>query len=111
MTESRLLVGQSVNGRKSIPFFLSQIHLDFEPKIKGRIHTDEKIIHVRKELMYDLNSIDSKTKYVLAHLFVEKRTRKQCRALFKQIKDTCYKQILDMWKKEKKTYNICKRRI
>ena len=51
--------------------------------------------------MYDLNSIDSETKYVLAHLFVEKRTREQCRALFKQIKDTCYKQILDRWNKEK----------
>lgn len=51
--------------------------------------------------MYDLNSIDSKTKYVLAHLFVEKRTRKQCRALFKQIKDTCYAQILERYKREK----------
>ena len=51
--------------------------------------------------MYDLNSIDSKTKYVLAHLFVEKRTREQCRALFKQIKDTCYDQIFERYKKER----------
>jgi transposase-like protein len=51
--------------------------------------------------MYDLNSIDGKTKYVLAHSFVEKRTKKQCRALFKQIKDTCYKQIIERYKKEK----------
>jgi len=80
---------------------LGQIHLEFEPKIKGHIHTDEKIIHVKKKLMYDLNSIDSKTKYVLAHLFVEKRTREQCRALFKQIKKTCYKQFLETYRKEK----------
>ena len=80
---------------------MGQIHLEFEPKIKGCIHTDEKVIHVEKKKMYDLNSIDSKTKYVLAHLFVEKRTRKQCRELFKEIKDTCYKQILERYKKEK----------
>ena len=97
----KLLVGLLVNGRKNILFFLGQIHLNFEPKIKRRIHTDEKIIHVKKKLMYDLNSIDSKTKYVLAHLFVEERTREQCRALFKQIKDTCYKQILERYDKEK----------
>ena len=97
----KLLVGPLVNGRKSIPLFLGQIHLAFSPKIKGRIHTDEKVIHVKKKKMYDLNSIDSKTKYILAHLFVEKRTKKQCRALFKQIKDTCYKQILERYKKEK----------
>lgn len=98
----KLLAGLSANGRKSIPFFLGQIHLEFEPKIKGRIHTDEKVIHVKKKKMYDMNSIDSKTKYVLAHLFVESRTQEQCRALFKQIKDTCYKQIIERYKKEKR---------
>jgi hypothetical protein len=51
--------------------------------------------------MYDMNSIDAKTKYVLAHLFVEKRSKRQCRALFKQIKITCYDQILEVYKKEK----------
>jgi transposase-like protein len=81
---------------------LNQVHQEFQPRIKGNIHTDEKIIHVKKKQMYDLNSIDSKTKYVLAHLFVEKRTKKQCRALFKQIKDTCYEQILDKYEKERK---------
>lgn len=50
--------------------------------------------------MYDLNSIDSKTKYVLAHLSVEERTQEQCRALFKQIKDTCYRQIFERYKTE-----------
>lgn len=80
---------------------MGQIHLDFEPKIKGHIHTDEKVIHVKKKKMYELNSIDSKTKYVLAHLFVERRTRKECRKLFKQIKATCYAQIFERYKKEK----------
>lgn len=51
--------------------------------------------------MYDLNSIDSKTKYVLAHLFVVERTKEKCYELFKQIKDSCYKQILEIYNKEK----------
>jgi len=80
---------------------LGQIHLEFTPKIKGMIHTDKKVIHVKKEKMYDMNCIDAKTKYVLAHLFVESRTKKKVRKLFKQIKDTCYKQILERYKKEK----------
>jgi len=77
---------------------LGKIHLKFEPKIKGRIHTDEKVIHVKNKLMYDMNSIDSKTKYVLAHLFVDHRSKNKCRHLFKQIKDTCYKQVLEKYK-------------
>lgn len=101
MMALRLPAGLSANGRKNIPFFLGQIHLEFEPKIKGRIHTDEKVIHVKKKKMYDMNSIDSKTKYVLAHLFVEKRTKKKVRELFKQIKDTCYEQIIETYKREK----------
>jgi len=52
--------------------------------------------------MYDLNSIDRKTKYILAHLFVDKRTKQKCRQLFKQIKNTCNEQILQVYKKEKK---------
>jgi len=56
--------------------------------------------------MYDLNSIDSKNKYVFAHLFVEKRTKQKCRELFKQIKDTNYDQIKKQYEKEKhKTIN------
>ena len=80
---------------------MGQLHLEFTPKIKGRIHTDEKVIHVKDKKMYDMNCIDSKTKYVLAHLFVESRTREQCRALFKQVKNTCYQQILEIYKQEK----------
>ena len=50
---------------------------------------------------YDLNCIDAKTKYVTAHLFVEKRTIEKCKEFLGQIKITCYKQILETYKKEK----------
>ena len=43
---------------------------------------------------FDLNAVDSVTKYVLAHLFVEKRTIKKCVEFLSQIKTTCYNQIL-----------------
>lgn len=48
-----------------------------------------------------MNAIDSKTKFILAHLFVDKRTKKKCYEFLKQIKDTCYPQILERYQKEK----------
>ena len=48
-----------------------------------------------------MNAIDSKTKYVLAHLFVEKRTIGKCIEFLKQIKITCYKQILERYNQER----------
>ena len=71
------------------------------PIIKGNIHYDEKYVKVKGKDNYDLNAIDSKTKFILAHLFVEKRTKKKCYEFLKQIKDTCYKQILEIYLKEK----------
>jgi len=56
---------------------------------------------VKKKDCYDLNAIDSETKFVLAHLFVEKRTKQKCYEFLKQIKDSCYKQILETFEKEK----------
>ena len=50
---------------------------------------------------YDLNAVDSKTKYVLAHSFVEKRTFHACVKFLRQIKKTCYKQVLEVFGKEK----------
>jgi len=41
-----------------------------------------------------LNAIDSKTKFVLAHSFVGKRTKKECIKFLSEIKITCYNQIL-----------------
>ena len=50
---------------------------------------------------YDLNAIDNKTKFVLAHLFVEKRTKQKCYEFLKQIKDSCYLQIIETYNQEK----------
>ncbi len=71
------------------------------PIIKGRIHLDEKIVHIGAKHCYDLNAIDSKTNYLLAHSFVEKRTLSVCKKFYEQIKTTCYTQILECYKKEK----------
>ena len=57
---------------------------------------------VKKKDCYDLNAIDSKTKFVLAHLFIDKRTKQKCYEFLKQIKDNCYEQILEIYKKEQK---------
>lgn len=63
---------------------------------------DEKYIPIRgKKDHYDLNCIDHVTKYVTAHLFVEKRTIKKCKEFLNQIKITCYEQILEIHRKEK----------
>lgn len=69
--------------------------------IKGSIHYDEKYVKVKKKDCYDLNAIDNKTKFILAHFFVEKRTKPKCILFLKQIKNTCWKQILEQYKKEK----------
>ena len=57
---------------------------------------------------YDLNCIDNVTKYVTAHLFVEKRTLAKCKEFLKQIKRTCYDQILERYPKEK--FKLVKKR-
>lgn len=62
---------------------------------------DEKVIHVKKRLCYDLNAIDSKTKYILAHSFIDERIVENCTRFLQQIKITCYKQILETYYKEK----------
>ena len=71
------------------------------PAIKGRIHYDEKYVEVLKGFGYDLNAIDSITKFVLAHLFVDKRTKKNCEKFLGQIKTNCYPQILERYLSEK----------
>lgn len=71
------------------------------PKIIGSIHYDEKYVKVDGDDNFDLNAIDSKTNYILAHLFVEKRTKQKCYEFLKQIKDNCYEQIICKFHKEK----------
>jgi len=41
-----------------------------------------------------LNAIDSGTKFILAHSFVDKRTKEECVKFLSEIKTTCYNQIL-----------------
>lgn len=65
------------------------------------MHVDEKYIYVGKEHGYDMNAIDSKTKYVLAHSYVVNRTIPACVNFLRQIKKTCYPQMLEVYKKEK----------
>ncbi len=72
-----------------------------KPKLKGRQHFDEKYLKVNGEDNYDLNCIDHITKYVSAHLFVEKRTISKCKEFLGQIKITCYQQILECYNQEK----------
>lgn len=62
---------------------------------------DEKYVHVGKEHGYDLNALDHKTKYDLSHLFVESRTKKEVIRFLEKIKITCYKQILEIYLREK----------
>jgi len=56
---------------------------------------------VRKELWYDLNAIDKKTKYVLAHSLVDERTLDNYVAWLQQIKRTCYGQMLERHRHER----------
>ena len=73
-----------------------------KPKLKGRQHLDEKYIPIKgKEDYYDLNCIDHITKYITAHLFVEKRTLLKCVEFLNQIKITCYDEILKSYEQEK----------
>lgn len=62
--------------------------------MKGRQHYDEKYLKIKKKDHYDLNCIDNVTKFITAHLLVEKRTKKKCYEFLKQVKDTCLNQIL-----------------
>lgn len=67
----------------------------------GRIHFDEKRIRVNGILFDDLNAIDSKTKFVLAEEFVDKKDLQAVKLFLMQIKRLCYKQILEQYKAEK----------
>jgi len=70
------------------------------PTIKGRIHMDEKCVRIGTELNYDLNAIDSKTKFVVAHRTVKRRTMPEVITFLREIKDSCYDQLLEKYRKE-----------
>ncbi len=72
-----------------------------KPVIKGRIHKDEKFIHVGKGHGYDLNAIASKSKYIHAHLYAKKRDLETCVKFLRPIKITCKEQIMKTYSKER----------
>ena len=71
------------------------------PKIQGRIHIDEKYVKVGKINHYDLNAIDSKSKFLLAHSLVKHRTKKEVISFMRQIKVSCYDQIRERYEAER----------
>ncbi len=75
--------------------------MEVKPVIKGRIHYDEKYIHVGKGHGYDLNAIASKSKYIHAHLYAKERNLEACVKFLRQIKITCYEQMQKIYNKEK----------
>jgi hypothetical protein len=48
-----------------------------------------------------MNAIDSKTKFLLAHSLVNHRTKKNVIAFMRQIKSSCYEQILERYEVER----------
>lgn len=62
---------------------------------------------MKKKDCYDLNAIDNKTRFVLAHSFVDKRTKKECINFLKQIKDNCYEQMLERYNEDNKIEFTC----
>lgn len=68
----------------------------------GRVHYDEKYVNVKGKYHYDLNAIDSGSKFILSELLVEKRTLCVCKALLKKIKYWCSEQIRERYHREKK---------
>ena len=54
-----------------------------------------------------MNAIDSETKFILAHSFVDKRTKEECYKFLKQIKNNCYEQMLERFEQGNKIEFTC----
>jgi len=80
---------------------LSQFESTMKPRVKGKIHTDDVQVKVKKTRYYSINSIDSKTKYNLALTFTRHRSKQVCRKHFKKLKSKIGDQVKEVWKKEK----------
>jgi len=80
---------------------LKKFERKLKPKIKGRIHSDEVVVKVRKKKCYDINSIDSKTKYNLERTLTEKRDKKSFRKHFNKLREKIYDQALERYHNEK----------
>jgi transposase-like protein len=62
---------------------------------------------VKKKDCYDLNAIDNVTKFVVAHSFVERRTKEVYIKFLQHIKDACYPQILERYEQGDRIEFIC----
>ena len=71
------------------------------PKIKGRIHYDEKYVRVKDHWEFRLTAIDNKTKFVLAEDVVIERSIAACISFLRIIRIWCYDQILERYHKER----------
>jgi transposase-like protein len=80
------------------------------PEIKGNLHFDEKYINVKGKHNYDLNVIDSISKFIFSEMLVEKRDLQKCKALLRRIKRWCYQQIMNIYRREK-TKSITVRKL
>ena len=62
---------------------------------------------MKKEFCYDLNAVDSETKFVLAHKFVDERNKKNCISFLSEIKENCYRQMLERYFADDKIVFVC----
>lgn len=69
--------------------------------MKGDIHYDEKYVQVKDDWNFDLNAVDSVTKFVLAHKFTDERNKEVCIEFLTEVKNNCYPQILERYLSEK----------
>lgn len=65
------------------------------------MHTDEKEMKVGKQGCHDINTIDSKTKFVVEEEFMRSRSKQRIHQYFKRIKDNIYGQLLERYNREK----------
>ena len=72
-----------------------------KPKIKGNLHTDEKEMKVGKCPGHDINTIDSKTKFIVEEEFMRRRSKKRIHQFFKRIKGQIYDQLQNRYAREK----------
>lgn len=56
---------------------------------------------VGKEDCYDVNTIDSKTKFIVEEEFMQSRTKQKIDSYFKRIKEQIYTQAVEKYKREK----------
>jgi len=80
---------------------LSKFESTMEPRVKGRIHTDDVQVKVKKTRYYLINSLDSETKYNLASTFTKHRSKRVCRKHFGKIKMKVVAQVKEVWEKER----------